>query len=164
MRKSWDGDLFERKDEVCSMAQKEKGKKMKKFTDSNTFSLLVILIIVVCLTIGASRLLKSVGMATVTKATEFILPERAFLGINYDFVPQVGVRVFQVVPGTPAEISGIKRGDIIRQIDGLDVLLLEDIARSIKVKRPGDAIRLKILRNKKILEVSATLIVRSPKK
>ncbi len=137
---------------------------MKKFTDSNVFSLLVILIIAACLAVGASRLLNSVGTATVTKATEFVLPERAFLGINYDFVPQVGVRVFQVVPGTPAETSGIRRGDIIKQIDGLDVLLLEDIARSIAAKRPGDVIRLKILRNKKILEISATLIARPPEK
>ncbi len=142
---------------------------MKKFTDSNAFSLLVILIIavclaVVCLAVGASRLLNSVGTATATKAIKFVLLERAFLGINYDFVPQVGVRVFQVVPGTPAEISGIRRGDIIKQIDGLDVLLLEDIARSIAAKQPGDTIRLKILRNKKILEVSATLIARPPEK
>jgi len=137
---------------------------MKKFTDSNAFSLLVILIIAVCLAVGASRLLNSVGTATVTKAIEFVLPERAFLGINYDFVPQVGVRVFQVVPDTPAEISGIKRGDIIKQVDGLDVLLLEDIARSIAAKRPGDTIRLKILRNKKILEIFATLIAWPPGK
>ncbi len=53
-----------------------------------------------------------------------------------------------VIPGSPAERSGILEGDIITTIDGKTITRDEDFAYIIRTKKVGDTIIIKLLRNK----------------
>lgn len=68
-----------------------------------------------------------------------------------------GVLVGQVEPGTPAAKAGLKRGDIILQINGKDVNGAEDLSTLIGSFEPGAPIQLKVWRDGKTLEVPLTL-------
>ncbi len=59
-----------------------------------------------------------------------------------------GENDFAVVPGSPAEKSGILEGDIITMIDNKTISRDEDFALIIRNKKVGDTIAIKLLRNK----------------
>jgi S1-C subfamily serine protease len=78
---------------------------------------------------------------------------RAWLG----FYPQhMGghVVVAGVVPGGPAEKSGLKEGDIIIEVEREKVRCRPDLYREIWKKRPGDRISFHILRDEESLDLS----------
>lgn len=85
--------------------------------------------------------------------------KHSYLGIKMSFLDESilkannlnkdtkGVYVIQVVPESPAEISGIQTGDIIQKVNGD---YLEDpkmIAEIVRVKKVGDKLNFKILRS-----------------
>ncbi len=100
--------------------------------------------------------------------------ERAYLGVgtqtiddslaSADLPVDDGALVVNVNPGSPAARAGIKPGtrrttiggevtllggDIIRAIDGTRVKSSEDVADIIGTKRPGDSVKLDVLRGGK---------------
>ncbi|HUF27271.1 MAG TPA: trypsin-like peptidase domain-containing protein [Gemmatimonadaceae bacterium] len=96
---------------------------------------------------------------------------RAFLGINHgDITPQLarqfnlpteqGVIVGGVVPNTPAARAGLRQGDIIVRIDDAAITGAPDLRRALRARRPGDTIRITILRGTAGQEttVTATLV------
>ncbi|MFO8145775.1 MAG: trypsin-like peptidase domain-containing protein [Gillisia sp.] len=60
-----------------------------------------------------------------------------------------GVYVSDVDSGSGAAISGIKEGDVIRQIDNIEVRKMSDLTGYINTKRPDDVVNVKIIRNGK---------------
>jgi len=62
-----------------------------------------------------------------------------------------------VIPNSPAERAGIKDGDLILEIDGEKITLQNTLATTIRKKKVGDIISLKIWREGKILEIKVTL-------
>lgn len=81
-------------------------------------------------------------------------PRRPWLG----FYPQQiagHIVVAGVVPGGPAEQSGLKEGDIIVGIEKKEILSRPDLYREMWKKKPGERISLRILRE----EESVTLEV-----
>jgi len=58
-----------------------------------------------------------------------------------------GVYVGDVDQGSGAFTSGIKRGDVIRQIDNIEVRKMSDLSGYIGSKRPNDVVAVKILRD-----------------
>ncbi len=60
-----------------------------------------------------------------------------------------GVLVVEVVKDSPAEKAGVKAGDVIFRIDGNDVEQIDEIQDAINVKKPGEMVKLTLLRNKK---------------
>ncbi len=60
-----------------------------------------------------------------------------------------GVYVSDVDLGSGAAISGIKEGDVIRQIDNIEVRKMSDLTGYINTKRPDDVVEVKIIRNGK---------------
>ena len=65
-------------------------------------------------------------------------------------VPEVtGVIVVKVLPGTPAAKSGIRRGDVITAIDGVDVRSAEDLQRTVENSRLGQALKVELKRGDK---------------
>jgi S1-C subfamily serine protease len=79
-----------------------------------------------------------------------------------------GVLVLDVPAGTPAAAAGIRgttrdaagrldMGDIIVSLDGKAVARQGDLFEALDARRPGDAVRVGILRGGKSLEVSVTL-------
>lgn len=62
-----------------------------------------------------------------------------------------------VVPDSPAERAGLKENDIILEVDGQRVDQAHSLARLLARHKPGDEVKLKILRDKRELELSAVL-------
>jgi serine protease Do len=82
---------------------------------------------------------------------------RAFLGINYtdnddqlasrfNLPVKEGVIVTGVEDGSPAAKAGLRDGDIITQIDGTPVTQGADLRKVMRQHKPGDTVRLTVLR------------------
>lgn len=68
-----------------------------------------------------------------------------------------GILVVEVIKGSPGEKGGLKRGDVILELDGKGVDTPNDLARSIRQKKVGDTVTLKFQRGEKSLRVAITL-------
>jgi membrane protease YdiL (CAAX protease family) len=66
------------------------------------------------------------------------------------------VEVTSVVPGGPAERSGLKAGDRVLSVDNVPVLSNDDLAQSISTTRTGTSRHLRIARSGETLEVDVT--------
>lgn len=82
---------------------------------------------------------------------------RAFLGIDYRDIDeqlaqqfglpvQEGIIVSTVGSGTPADRAGLRQGDILTRVDDGPITQGGDLRRAIRQHRPGDEIRLTVLR------------------
>ncbi len=71
-----------------------------------------------------------------------------------------GILVQDVISGSAAEKAGIKAGDIILECDGKEVNKPGELQEIIARKRPGDKVNLKIYRDGKTIELTATLKAR----
>ena len=89
---------------------------------------------------------------------------RAFLGVScvdvtvnlarhYGLPVERGALVVYVQPGSPAEKSGIRVGDVILTIDGEPVFNVKDLQRFIAEKKVGDIIRVGLVRERRSLVV-----------
>ena len=65
--------------------------------------------------------------------------------------------VSDVGRGSPADRSGIKPGDIIIEANGERVTNEENILSIVSDAKAGDVLKLKILREKRVISVSITL-------
>jgi len=86
-------------------------------------------------------------------------PPRGFLGVRMSSgeFDKPGVGVAQVIPDTGAARAGLRRGDRILTIDGQPVNDMFDLAGIIASARPGQTVRLEVLRDGKELTIEATL-------
>ncbi|MBI4488850.1 MAG: PDZ domain-containing protein, partial [Deltaproteobacteria bacterium] len=62
-----------------------------------------------------------------------------------------------VQSGSPAEGAGLKEGDIIIQLAGIEVQNLEDLVSALRSKKPGERVEILVLRQGKPLTLQATL-------
>jgi len=70
-------------------------------------------------------------------------------------IPEVkGVLVMRVVPNTPAEKAGIRKGDVIVQIDGEAVTAAEKLQNLVENSRIGQSLKLKLRRGSETKEVA----------
>jgi len=60
-----------------------------------------------------------------------------------------GALVADVMPGSPADIAGIKRGDIIISFDGKEIKSMSDLPRTVAETPVGKDVDIKIIRNGK---------------
>ncbi len=73
---------------------------------------------------------------------------KATLGTVPDFTFQgEGVKVYELVEGSPAVAAGIQAGDILRELAGEPVDDLRDLSELLKVHAPGDRVELVVLRD-----------------
>jgi serine protease Do len=75
----------------------------------------------------------------------------------FNLTDEKGVIVTHVIKGSPAEKAGIKREDVILQVDGKQVELRNEFRNLIAFTPPGKQIRLQVLRKGKELTLNATL-------
>jgi S1-C subfamily serine protease len=72
-------------------------------------------------------------------------------------VPEVtGVLVMRVVPNTPAEKAGIRKGDAIVQIEGQKVTQPEQLQNLVENSQIGQILKLKVRRGSQVKEVAVT--------
>lgn len=68
-----------------------------------------------------------------------------------------GVYITNVLKGSAAEAAGLKEGDIIQSIDGLQLASSSEFSERIARHRPGDEVKLTYLRNGKSTTVTTKL-------
>jgi len=94
--------------------------------------------------------------------------ERPYLGVEYRVISKtaaaqnevpMGAYVQRIVAGSPAEIAGVKPGDIITEIDGIKLDDEKDntLINIINRKKIGDSVSVKIWRENKEIEVVVKL-------
>lgn len=79
-----------------------------------------------------------------------------FLGIQMEDATN-GVRVVFVVPESAAQEAGIKPNDVVQQLDGEKISTLFRLRNIISAKRPGQRIRIQVLRKNSELEFEPEL-------
>jgi serine protease Do len=70
-----------------------------------------------------------------------------------------GVVLKSVYPGGPAAAAGLKTGDVILQVDGVDVDDMEGLNYRIATHRPGEIVKLRVASGRQSREVSVTVAV-----
>lgn len=106
------------------------------------------------ITPGLKELPLSVGVVSVA---DYSVPTgRGVLGISLAD-EEVGPRITKVFSNTGAAEAGLKVGDIVTRVADQAVKTASSLSRNIGRLRPGDSLKLYILRNKKELEIQATL-------
>jgi serine protease Do len=68
-----------------------------------------------------------------------------------------GARVEQVIEGTSAARAGLQVNDIITRVNDRSVTSRESLIETVGGFRPGDRVRLQILRGEEVLDISTTL-------
>jgi len=58
----------------------------------------------------------------------------------------VGAEVLMVVPGSPASTAGLRKGEIIRSVDGVQVTSVSQLQQLIALREPGDTVALDVSR------------------
>ena len=80
---------------------------------------------------------------------------RGYVGISAEINYRgLGVLVNGVIPGSPADISGIKTNDIIKKIDGKSVTEIKNIQKIIGNSKPGQVIEMQIQRDSRLTNVN----------
>lgn len=89
-------------------------------------------------------------------------PDRVFFGIVPGFAEAArpGVQVGDVRPGSPADKSGVRTGDLIVKFAGVEVKTLEDLTLALRGRRAGDRVDVHIVRDGRERRVEATLAER----
>ncbi|OGD94321.1 hypothetical protein A3C33_03120 [Candidatus Curtissbacteria bacterium RIFCSPHIGHO2_02_FULL_42_58] len=91
---------------------------------------------------------------------------RPFLGIRYTHISRdvallnevpEGELVREVVSGSAASDAGIKVGDIVTSFDGQKLTDEASLAKLIRAKKVGDAVKIRVFRNGATLDFAATL-------
>ena len=91
-----------------------------------------------------------------------------FVGISYaaltpSIARQLGIQdgqgivVAQVVPGSPADKAGLKRYDVITQVDDQKITDESVLGRVLSTHKPGDTVTLQVQRGGQTLQVQVTL-------
>ncbi len=90
--------------------------------------------------------------------------EYGFLGVrrpNYmppgDAVPGQGVRVHEVVSGSPAQRYGLRPGDVIRAVNGISIYDFDGLVLEVGKRPVEDQVRLRVVRDGRTIDLDVTL-------
>ena len=97
---------------------------------------------------GCVEDMKKVGYVEIPNVT---------LGVELPASAKLPLKVVSVTNGSPAALSGILVGDIIREIDGQPVETLVQVYRLLGTKNPGDVLRVRIERNGALINLTSAL-------
>ncbi len=100
---------------------------------------------------------------------EYIAPTLGMFAYDKDIVPYInqeltqnikldtGIYVADVIRNSPAERSGMKRGDILLEIDGIKLEKMSELRTYIYSKKVGEKVNIKYIRGNKEYQISITL-------
>lgn len=71
---------------------------------------------------------------------------------NWDVVSESGILVVRVVPNSPADVAGLKPGDVIQEVDGQKIKTADQVQQAVAQTDVGDNLSLGLLRNNKQLK------------
>ncbi|MCA3378407.1 MAG: PDZ domain-containing protein, partial [Roseomonas sp.] len=87
--------------------------------------------------------------------------ERGWLGVSVGDVeavpgraPRGGAQVLGVERGSPAARSGLRQGDVITSVDGARIANNRDLVRGISAIPPGQNVKLSLLREGRVMEIT----------
>jgi len=94
---------------------------------------------------------------------------RGWLGVTIqNFTPELakefgleklaGALVTDVFQGSPAEIAGVKRGDVILKVNGKDIRNVEALRNMVSQTKVSSSVNLQIIRNLKTLNLKVEII------
>ena len=90
------------------------------------------------------------------------LDDRPWLGIAPDMSWTLGgVRIAQVLSWSPAHDAGLQESDVLVEFGGREVRNLRDLRNLLRFRKPGDQVRILVLRKGRLVEVTARLDRRS---
>lgn len=75
------------------------------------------------------------------------LPRRGYTGFRTQFADGRGIIVTEVIPGTPADLSGIKTGDTIISVGGIKINSAIDWQRKISVLKANQVMEIGLVKN-----------------
>lgn len=87
-------------------------------------------------------------------------PEMPVLGIRMGEYRGRGVLVDGVETGTPADMAGLRRRDLIRKIEGVKINDAKDLLEALAKRQAGDKVKIEVLREDEPVEMEATLVTR----
>jgi len=110
----------------------------------------------------------NMARAIMEQLLEFGEVRRGLLGVSItDFTKDTaeaygmkdtdGALVQEIVPGSAAEEAGIEVGDVIVEVDGKQVTGASELRNAVGLKRSGDKVKVKVLREGKEKSFTATL-------
>jgi serine protease Do len=73
-----------------------------------------------------------------------------------------GVILRSIFPGGPAANAGLRQGDVILSVDGVEIDDMQSLNYRIATRKPGDVVRLKIARGMRDVGVKLALPPESP--
>jgi serine protease Do len=79
-------------------------------------------------------------------------PDRPVLGIEVARETRGGVVVGRVAAGSPAERAGLRRGDLVREVDGAAVRSFRGLLAALAERAPGEVVKVTLERNGRRLE------------
>ncbi len=115
---------------------------------------------------------ESIVRKVVVDLKEYGIVQRALLGIRYSIVDQDfidnmgeetgikelgGAYVSSVVEGGSASEAGIRKGDVILDIDGVKINDNATLSEQIGRRRPNDKVKLSVKRDGKVKQIDVTL-------
>lgn len=86
----------------------------------------------------------------------------AWFGSVPDFSPVEGggVRLAAIRPGSPAQIAGVKAGDVLRKLGPHEIRNLYDFTHALRSHEPGETLDVYVERGGKLLKLEVTLGIR----
>lgn len=73
---------------------------------------------------------------------------------------EIGAIVSHVDPKSPAALAGLKPGDVVTKFQGMSFRMPEDLIHIIRTQPPGSIVKLEVIRNNRMREVTARLTER----
>jgi serine protease Do len=101
------------------------------------------------------RVIRPVIGISAVSLSELTTYQKSFYGIRLDL--NRGLYVLAVSENSPAEIAGLREGDIIVRFDGVDITSFRDFRRQLYAKNVGDVVVIEYLRDGNNLSVELTL-------
>jgi len=83
-------------------------------------------------------------------------PKKAWLGISQDKADEGRAKIRNVIPGSPSETGGLDREDVVLAVDGR-VVNADAFPKAIAEHKPGDTVRITVMRLGQLKEISVTL-------
>ncbi len=96
----------------------------------------------------------ALGVISVPRRT--IPPESGVLGVAVNDADG-GAKVIKVMPKSAARKAGLQVDDVITHVNGKPTKSNTELVAAIRKYRPGDSVKLKIVRGDQTLDISATL-------